>query len=473
MTGGGGAPGGLVPGPAGCGPVRVENGVDLSGYQVDRYTWSDATCAERKASLVRNSGADPGGSNGGYLRQLVWSAGGTTRTATGSGANGWMGWGYVVNHYGSTADLSKSRPGTSRTVFAGQHHAIHEFKLRMNPGGPVDVTIHWFFASGRSAPVYAITFDATPAGPNAVDADTRAPYGDLDFEGSHGPIGGIGWGDKYRFVTQGAGPLSESSAWNYAQPNLVPYVQMWSQSVDAEMGAVQTESFERHVAGGDYGDRALESCWGKTDSSAGPGCTSDLGTLPTSWLWPFQLNQYELPYGSTSHRLAWGSSYGAVGQQSVSAFGESFAGYPRVSYAVFMVVGPKTPSSTLAQVTEVEHLGGAQLTASVGAVITQGPAGVGRTDTVTYAPPGYSPLYATWELEAASGAVTAVLDPMSGALSSPTFHITGFTKDRATVSLGGRVLTATQAFVSIDGAKDELWVTLNGRVTGPVSMHVE
>jgi len=432
---------------------------------VDRYGWSDATCSARKASLVRNGGADPGGSNGGYLRELVWSAGGKTRTAVGSGSNGWMGWGYVVNHYGGSADLSADHSGSFRTVYAGTHHAIHEYQVRMNPGGPVDVTIHWFFATGRTAPVYAITFDATPAGPNAVRADTRAPYGDLNFEGtvSDRSIGGVGWGDKYRFVTTGTGAVTENTAWDYTQPNVVPYVQMWSRQEDAEMGAVQTQSFEQHVAGGDYGSGTLEAdYWGKTGQP-----------MPTDWVWPFQLNQYELPFGSTSHRLAWGSNYGAIGQQSVTAFGKTFSGYPRVSYSVFMVVDPKSGQPTLAQAADVEHAIGAALTASVGTVVTSGPAGVGRTDTATYAPAGYNPLYGTWELAASSGAVTAVLDVGAGALKAPTFHVTGFSKSLATVSVDGTPLPSSSAFVSIDTTKGELWLTLNGTLRGQTTLNIE
>lgn len=477
-AGGGGAGGGgngFTPGPAGCQALVVEPNVSLSGYATDRYGWSDASCARRTAALVRNTGADPGGSSGGYLRELTWSGGGTQRTARGTGSNGWNGWGYVVNHYGGTYDLSTDKTGTFRTVLAGAHHAIHEFKLRMSPGGPVDVTVRWFFATGRSAPVYAITFDASPAGPNAVRADTRAPYGDLAFEGTAGDIGGLGWGDRYRFVTTGAGPATFASTWDYTQPNVVPYVQTWSQSVDAEMGAVQTQSFEQHVAGGDYGYGLLGSdCWGKTDATRGPQCASAGQTMPTDWLWPFQLNQYELPSTTRSHRLAWGSSFGAIGQQSVTAFGKTFSGYPQVSYSVHVVVDPRSAQPTLAQAAAVERTLLGALTASEGTVVTRGPAGVGRTDTAISAPAGYSPLYGTWELAAASGRVTATLDPRGGALTAPVLHVLGFTASQpSAVTVDGVALAASSYFASVDAARQELWLTLNGTVSAPVVLHVE
>jgi len=467
---------GFIPGPTGCLPMTLEANLDLTGYKVDRYGWSDSACTQRSAALVRNDATDPGGSSGGYLRELKWRAAGVERTARGTGANGWNGWGYVVNHYASTADHSKARIGTFRSVLSGAHHAIHEFKLRVSPGGPVDVTIHWMFATGRSHPIYAITFDATPAGPDVVKADSRAPYGDLAFEGTEGEIAGIGWGDKYRFTTTGTGPVTAASTWDYTAPNTVPYVRMWSQLVDAEMGAVQTQSFEQHVAGGDYGTGLLmESCWKATNATAGADCHTGGDTMPPDWLWPFQLNQYELPFTKNSHRLAWGSTYGAVGQTAVSAFGKTLSGYPRESYAVYSVLGPRTADATLVQATSVEHLLAAALTATEGTVIAQGLAGAGRNDTVLFSPPGYNQVYATWDVATASSRATVRLAPNAGAIEAPIFRFQGFTSAQPSqVTLNGALLTPGSGyFATFDAAEQTLWLTLNGTVTAPVVLHVE
>lgn len=465
---------GFQAGATGCQVQTVEAGVNLSNYTVDRYGWSDASCKRRTAALVRNDAADPGGSHGGYLRELTWVNGTTATTSRGTGSNGWMGWGYVVDHYGGSADLSKNKTGTYRTVLSLPHFAIHEFKVRMSPGGPVDVTIHWFFATGRSAPVFAITFDATPAGSNVVNADTRTPYGDLAFEGTAGSIGGIGWGDRYRFVTTSTGPVTQATTWDYTQLNSVPYVNMWAQSVDAEMGAVQTQTFDQHVAGGDYGGGMLTAnCEGKTSANQGSGCADTGQTMPVDWLWPFQLNQYELPFTTGSHRLAWGSNYGAIGKTSVSAFGKTFSGYPFVSYSVFMVVDPHSAQPTIALSDEVDRMVHATLTASEGSVKTSGPAGVGRTDTMTYAPAGYSPLFGTWELAAASNRVTATLNPAGGPLHAPIFHVSGFTTAPTTVTVDGAALPASSYFLSYDAAHGEAWLTLNGTVSGPVAVHLQ
>jgi hypothetical protein len=445
--GSGGTLAGFTLGSPGCAAQTLDANVSVGGYMSDRYNWSDSTCTRRSASLVRNNAADPGGSNGGYLRELTFTINGTTRTARGTGANNWNGWGYVVNHYASSADNSKGRTGTFRTVLAGQHHAIHEFRVQMSPGGPVAATVHWFFATGRTEPVFSITYDVT-APADAVRADTRAPYGDLAFEGTPGPIGGIGWGDQYRFTTTGTGPVTMNTPWNYSAPNLVPFVRMWSSNVDAEMGAVQTQTFAQHVAGGDYGSGAIASCQGKTSASKGSGCSTGAQTMPSDWLWPFQLNQYELSSTTSSHRMAWGSSYGVVGRSSVSAFGKTFSGYPQVKYGVFLVVGAHSTSDTLARMTQVERL---------------------TATTVTGAT--WNPMYAAWD---APISTPFTVDPPGAAITSPIFRLTGFNGTALTeVTVNGVALLPGHGyFATIDAATQSVWVTLNGTLSEPITLRV-
>lgn len=474
--GGAGRDGGsaFMPGPGGCTALQVEANVASGGYTLDRYSWSDATCARRSAGLARNTSTDAGGSRGGFLRTLAWSANGKARTANGTGVNGWNGFGYVVSHYANTADTSQGRTGTFRTLFSGAHHAIHEFKWQMSPGGPVDVTVHWFFATGRSAPIYAITFDSSRAGADAVTADARAPYGDFAFEGPPENIKGIGWGDKYRFVTTGAGPVTLNSAWDYTKPNTIPYVQMWA--ADAEMGLVQTQSFERQLAGGDYGNGVLASqCWGKTSATKGAQCSANGQTMPVDWLWPYQLNQWELPNNAGSHRIAWGSSYGAVGQRSVSAFGRTISGYPYMSYAVYVVLDLHAAGPTFAQASAVERAIGANLSASTGSVNSMGPGGVGRSDAISYAPAGYNASYGVYEFSAAaSGKLSATLDPRAGALSHPILHVTGFRAAQLSkLLLDGVPQSADAYYASVDTAKQELWLTLAGTVSSKLQLELE
>lgn len=448
---GGGAPAAVAfsPGPQGCTAMTLEPGVDLGGYVSDRYSWKDSNCQPRSAALVRNNTQDPGGSYGGYLREMTWQLNGSTVVARGTNTNTYNGWGYVVNHYGSSSVSSKRSSGTYRTVFSGAHHAIHEFKVRLNPGGPLDATVHWFFASGRSSPTYFITYDMTAAGPNAIAADSRAPYGDMAFEGTKGPIGGVAWGDKYRFTTT-ASPVTPSTGWDYTQPNKVPFVRMWSQNTDAEMGAVQTESFDQKPAGGDYSTgRLAGECWGKTSASMGSGCHGSGWTMPETFLWPFQLNQYELSATNSSHRLAWGTTYGALGKTSYTAFGRTLSGYPTVSYSVMLTMGPKTQSTTMAQVTQVERMLAAQVTGGT-----------------------YDPSFGVWRVAMAGNQGDVRLNAAGGPVEKPIFRFTGFTGTAPTrVTLDGQ--PTSNYFASVDASTQTLWVTLNGTVTGNVMVHVE
>ncbi len=470
---------GSLPGPIGCKPIAIDAAKSVDGYTSDVFSYYDGRCNLRSAALVRNDAVDPGGSRGGFLRQMTYEAGGAKRSCNGTGANGWNGFGYVVSHFGAGGGDSDTQSigGTHRTVFAGKHHAIHEFRARISPGGPVDVTIHWFFATGLSHPIYSITYDATPAGANVVMADTRSPYGDMTWDGkADGNVEGVGRGDKYKFTTTGTGPVTPQSSWDYAKPNIVPYDLEWSSTANAEMGLVQTHTFEAHLAGGDYGGGTLSSdCWTKTSATKGPSCSSNGETMPTNYLWPFQLNQYELPFVTTSHRLAWGASFGAVGQSSYTAFGKTLSGYPFTSYSVYVVFGEHSNGEVLAQVLAVERAVSAQARATKGVLAASGFAGVGRTDTVALSPAAYDHVYGTWDVRADGNAATIELVPGSGALDRPITRVLGYTAGAppAHVQIAGRDLTPdAEYFASVDTAQKILWITLNQSVTGATQIAI-
>jgi hypothetical protein len=462
-----------VPLPGPCQAIDIEAGKSVGGYVSDMVSFYDAGCQLRTAALVRNDARDPGGSFGGMLRAFSYAHGSDRRTVLGTGANGlWHGFGYVIAHYGPGGDDAESRDtaGTYRTVLAGLHHAIHAFTWRIYPSGkPVDVTVHWFFATGRSYPVYAITYDASPAGTNAVAADTRAPYGDMAFEGSpDGDVEGVGWGDKFKFRTTSAGAVTPQSTWDYTQPNHVPYALAWSASKDAEMGLVQTESWESHPAGGDYGGGLLGvACWGKTSATRGARCSSAGWTMPDAGLWPFQLNNWELPFTTSSHRLAWGATYGAVGQTDYDTFGKTSHGYPFTSYATTVVMGGHAESAVAAQLKDAESTSRATLTAARGTVALRGPGGVGRTDTVAFALPGYSPVYGTWDVDAEGNAADVTLT--SEGLDHPILRLRKYTATSAParVEVNGQLLVPhVDYFATVDAPSSALWITLARTVSG-------
>ncbi len=454
--------GSVVSGAQGCQALAVQAGAKVEGTAADTFTWYDDQCLVRTASLFRNDAADALGGRGGYLRVLTYQSGGKTRTARGTGVNGWQGFGYIVSHYNGSDDSdTQSLGGTYKTVLAGRHHAIHEFKWDIKPGGTVHVTVDWMFATGRAHPLFAITLDSSSTTAGTVNADSRSPYGDLAWDGTTGDISGDGWGDSHKFTTTGAGPVTSTSAWDYTQTNVIPYAYEWSTPTDSEMGLVATLSWASRIAGGDYFGGNLQSIWGTKG-------TALLTDIPDSE-WPFQLNQYEIPNDSKSHRLAWGATFGAVGSASYTAFGKTLSGYPYQSYSVYVVLGTHTASAVGAQVADLEAIQGASLSATRGTVATDGVGGPGRTDKVKFPQAGFDPVYAAWTLDAASNAATATFNAGAAKVANPVFEIRGYTAAAAptTVSYAGRALVAdVDYFATVDAAGQRLWLTLNQTVTG-------
>jgi hypothetical protein len=438
-----------------CPAIAVEHGASIDGYVSDVYTWRDADCRPRLAAMVRNDAADPAGHRGGYLRRVTYElADGSVRTVDGS-SDRHPGFGYTVTHYADTASSSRDTLGTYTTVLEGRHHAIHEYRWTNVPidGQNVAVIIRWMFATGRDHPLWAITYDLSGVAADAVEADTRSPYGDLQWDGGmNADVDGVGWGDRYRFRTTHS-PVTLQGGWDYSQPNTIPHVIEWSVAADAEMGLVQTQTYTQHDGGGYW----FYSSWGMTDAD---------GPMPEDWNWTYQLNQYEIPFLLTSKRMAWGSNYGAVGQRQYPAYGDDrmLVGWPHQSYAVFVVLDRHSIAPVDAQVAWMERVQGVTLSATSGEVVTSGPAGVGRTDTTTYDPPGWDPIHAVWTLR---GATTVSI--AGGPLVRPTFHVLDWPGGDPVVSIDGATLQAdADYFATLDAATSSLWVTLARDPSGRV-----
>jgi len=442
-------------------PMQFNENANVGGFQSNLFSWYDRGGKLRTAALVKNDRQDPKGMWGGYMRQFTYSLGNTTRTVVGS--EGYHpGFGYTTNHYGQDGlqdQQSHTVKGTYTAILRGRHHAIHLFKWRLNLGGPVDATVQWFFATGRDYPLWTITYDSSPAGPNVVKADTRSPYGDMQWDGGgNTPVSGVGWGDRYKFRSLGS-PISMNSGWDYTQPNLVPYVFEYTNNPDAEMGLVQTQTYLQRDAGGYW----FYSQWGKSDPD---------GPMPPDYNWTYQLNQYELPFTNTSKRMAWGSNFGAVGQTSYPAYGDdkTLSGYPYLSYSVFIVLDKHSLDPVNSQVVQIERVQKTILTASTGTVVTSGPAGIGRSDTVTYAPAGYDHVYSTWNIRANNNnQATFTLNPTQGALINPIVVIHNYravnAPERITIN-GATKIADVDYFASVDPSTQRLWITLNGSFSG-------
>ena len=508
----------------GCQSLAVDSGVanagkSLNGFLNDQYTWYDSACKPRSVALARNDA-----SKGGNAKQFTYVlANGTTRIVN-PGANGAGGFGYVVAHlsnpsfasaYGKNdSPLGSGNAASYKKLFAGSHHAVHEYTLNyvrygLTPAalsshaidpwtwlnGPSDsrrqyvtaynmpVRIHWMLATGRNYPIWSVTFDLSAAPDHAVDSDFRAPYGDMNVEGGNGAdfVGGVGWGDKYRFASAG-NPFTMNNAWDYSQPNPgAPYDYLWTSTTDAEMGLAGTQITAKQNAGG-YNNYQATVWRGKTSANIGRLCVNDQGagpgythTMPCTSDWAYQLVQYSLANAAqvtSNKRLAWGADWGSLGNSAfTSSNGFGVSGYPKVSYSVFVVLDPNSANPTQAIAKQAETINLSRLIATVGSVRTQGRAGVGRADNKPYSPAGYSPVYGTWETDAANNAlaVSFAVPTAATPLDTPIIVVHNYTKAGLPVriSLDGVALVANRDyFASLRADQSELWITLNRKLSG-------
>lgn len=489
----------------------VDHDVTIDSMLGDRFTWYDSNGELRVAVLAHNDGATgPGGTHGGELREFHYQTDTGTRIVrappTGAG-----GFGYVVSHRyegtsGIGADdspLGHGFAGTFERVFEGRHHAVFRFTMtyprysRTDANPPntrydVPVTIEWLFATGRDHPLWSITWDLSGVPVNALNDDSRAPYGELWFDGAASQaqasvIAGVAWGDRYRF-TSTDNPVTYNSGWTWSAPNTVPYVKLWTSAVDAVMGTVQSQTIDQQDAGGYYG----VSRWG-TSSADGNACGAPNGpstVMPCGFNWPFQSINYSLnPYTPTvptdNTRLAWGTNFGFLGQASYYVHGSAYyggplpnvtaSGWPRKSYSAYVVLGRHSALPVDKQVAEIETIQNLTLNASVGSLVTSGYAGVGRSDTMAYDPAGYNPVRGALAFAASGNALDANIAVGSGTLHNPLLIVSNYTGGYpATVRFNGTVLVADQDYyASLRADAQELWITLSRDLSGAINRHGE
>jgi hypothetical protein len=134
-------------------------------------------------------------------------------------------------------------------------------------------------------------------------------------------------------------------------------------------------------------------------------------------------------------------------------------------------MGPKSVTPTVLAAAQAQTGEATTLAAVTGCTVkTTGIAGVGRTDTITYSPAGFDPVYATWDLTATSGgsgsslqfSVTVAGTPAYG-LVNPILVISGVTDSAAPtlVKIGSTTLVSgTGYYSSYDPVRQQLWLTL-------------
>lgn len=486
--------------PTPAGGLTIEHDVAIDGLGGDRFNWFDSAGQPRSAVLAHNDGGTaPGGSRGGELRELRYMTPQGPRhvraPATGAG-----GFGYVVSHPtdtaactggGDSSSLGHFRTGTFQRVFEGRHHAILRFThtyprycTRLPPAAQHDlpITIDWLIANGRDHPLWSVTWDLSGVAVDRLEDDARAPYGELLFDGSassaaHAPIAGVGWGDRYEFVTTTA-PLTYNSHWTWNQPNTVPYVKLWTTVVDATMGTAATQTITQQDAGGYWGT----NLW-NTTSAMGNGCTVATGgidhRMPCSFNWPYQSVNYSMdPFanpntGTNNTRLAWGTNFGFLGRASYPTHGflGTASGWPKKNYSTFVVLGTHSVDPVGAQVAQIEVVQGLSLTATIGSVVTNGPSGIADATPRTYTPAGYDPVYSALRFNAAGNALDANIAVASGTLRRPLLIVGNYSGTLpSALKLGGQTLAVDQDWLpSPRPSAQELWITLVRDLSGPAN----
>jgi len=478
----------------------VDHDVPIDGLSSDRFSWRDGAGQPRVAILAHNdNGSGSGGTRGGELREFRYQAGAATRVVRPTG-DGFGGFGYVVSHPssedhctggGDSSSLGHFTPGQFQRVFEGRHHAIFRFTQNYPrycttaaPAARYDlpVTIDWLFSTGRDHPLWSITWDLSGVPANRLEDDSRAPYGQMRIDGAaddgaRAQIAGVAWGDYYAFAST-ANPVTFGSGWSWNAPNTIPNVQLWTATVDAAMGIVQTQTIRQQDAGGYWG----QDHWGKT-SANGNGCPDAPYLMPCDYNWPFQSINYELGGGATRNaRLAWGTNFGFLGQQQYRIRGNAWygggalalpgdpmaPGWPRKSYSTWIVLGTHSGDAVGKQVAEVETIQGMALTAAIGSVVAQGRSGIADATVRAYAPAGYDAVYGTLAFQAAGNRLDANIALGAGSLKHPVLVVRGYTGALpSTLKFRGTALVRdVDYFPSLRAGASELWITLNRDLSG-------
>jgi len=496
-----------------------------NGYPALQIQWIDSAGLPRTAVMVDQTNTPP---YTGYLRRYTYQINGASRVCTGTenyAAGGnleFSGDGFVQNHGAQTTEHPQGSdnssgngagvPGTTTVTLQGMHHAIITYYMASYPiyGQAVPTTVQWFFADGRSHPIFAITQDARGTTGN-LGCDSRSPYGDMayDGDGTGAWVGGCSYGDTYKFVTLAANPeeVTEASGWRDTETNSIPYAMQWANpaTVDAEMGHVATVP----ISVGDQGEDPQN--YPAVDPR---GASQPDGPMLTDESWAFQiLNDNFPPSGpTTTKRLTWGGNYGRVGgwddsspgytdprypddistsltqynQHANDPLGESESGSRAngllMAYSVFVVLGSHTGGYTNGavgqEVIQMQNANQANLAAATGTVAASGPAGAGSaaSATITYTPAGYNPTYATWEIVALTNAVNATLTPAAKApLDHPLFLIDGYTASQlpGRIAVGlGFTNAGVDYFATVDTNDQQLWITVNRTVTNALNLVV-
>ena len=468
--------------------------------------------------LVDQNSNSPG-PYAGYLRRYTYQVNGQTRTCTGTtnyatGGNlEFSGDGFVQNHTATGGDSSSGNgagfPGTTTVTLQGSSHAIITFSMPGYKigGQTIPTTVQWFFADGRSHPVFSVSQDARATSGN-LGADSRTPYGDMAYDGDgiDALVGGFSYGDTYKFVTLASNPEEVTQCVGLAappKPTRFPYTMQWAEpaTVDAEMGHVATLPIRFSDQGGRHPNQPFRQS-PRTFSTLAPKMfPCQMVRCPPPTLMPIRSSTTAYPpVGQPTASASRGvANFGRVGgfdnygdtsvnvtqysQHSTDPINQPLSGTRAdgllMAYSTFIVLGTHTggyENGTVGQaVKQMENAAAANLTATTGTVVTSGPAGVGTAGnaTITYTPSGYDPTFAAWELAAASNAVNTTLTPGAGEpLDHPLFVVDGYSASQspASISINGKNVAGTDYYATLDASAQRLWITVNQTATSAIHL---
>jgi len=482
----------------GTAPILIEQNVTActGNLIAERYTWQDAGGWTRSATFSHNDTNQNGAHEGELCDYTYHTDAATVRDVQELTAGGAGGFGYIVSHLvyqsaaynaaiahdGDDSPLGHGFKGTFTRLLSGRHHAILRFQLDYPRWGvpasnvptkyDVPVTIDWLIATGRDHSLWSVSYDLSAAPDRAIEADSRAPYGDMAFDGAGSAAGygndvsGVAWGDHYKFTTTQV-PMTLNSGWTWNQRNTIPYVYLWTQAPapDAEMGIVQTEDIDKQDAASEF----TSGFWTHTSADL-TGCPGSYTMPCVDYQWAYQANADDTdttPKGDK--HLTWGTGYGFLGDSAYTGNdpNTTHSGWSQQSYSTFVTFGLHSVATTSRQVTEVENAMSSTFSAAQGMVLAGGPS-------------GYDRVYATWNVDvgASANAADVTLAAGGSGLRNPIFVLHHHSAaPPAAVSLDGASLVAdVDYFATVDTsapADTRLWITVNRTWTGSHELVVQ
>jgi hypothetical protein len=487
--------------PAPANALVLNSNVNVNGLNAEKFTWFDNEAKTRTISLVRN---DQPNTNGGFMEQFSYVLpDSSTRTINAStNPYGVRGFGFIVSHLKVASLANSDGDGDSpigsnlnntwRVVWRGSHHALLEYTLNYPRWGKngagvatkynMPVTIHWLIQNGKRYPLWSVTFDLSAAPNNAVEADSRAPYGEMEFSGDAADlVDGVAWGDSHHFKSTTA-PLTLNSSWDWTAINTgAAYNLLYAKN--AEMGLVGTRVIGKQDAGGYEGSDGLRG-----NTSAGHACTAEQHTMPCLFQWSYQSVNYSFSGSNDStnnKRFAWGADWGYLGQASYTPMNNNYAAtpgsFPKRSYSTWIVLDPRASASsspTRDLSDQAKTIDDTVLTVTGAAnKKLSGAKGIGDSTLETYSPAGFNPVYSTWEADLTGAGVVGLnwQVPAGQSLLGPSIVLNNYAKaiSPSSLSLNGTALVANQDyFASVIPSTQQLWITLKSNLSNSASLTI-